>query len=240
MTSESNAPDSRCGWMIKRCVYRDTAAVAAALAHDLLTIAETPTDHPIALMLAGGRTPKAAYTWLAASGRILPATVTLALSDDRYVPAEHPDSNRLLLRPMLTALQCPPERQLMVDTTLEREAAALDFGRQWEAFFARGGRLHTAYLGLGADGHTASLFTPEHLRLAEGRGAIDVDRPDGRVGISAAPSIIRRAARIVFVVTGADKHAMAAALTRDPSSIIAGQVIDRHPHVELWLDSEAA
>lgn len=235
-------PDSSCGWMIQRRVFPSADAVARALADSLIDLFESAatSSQPVAVMLAGGRTPKAAYQLVTDSGKRVSPNVTLMISDERWVPLDHADSNYLMLRPFLDSIGAAPSQCLMVNTALPRQAAANDFGQRLDAYFSGGGRLVSCFLGMGSDGHTASLFNPDHLKAAEGKSALDVDRPDGRVGISATPSIIRIAEQIVFVVTGTDKQEMARRLTTTPASIIAGQVVWRHPNTAIWMDREAA
>jgi 6-phosphogluconolactonase/glucosamine-6-phosphate isomerase/deaminase len=79
-------------------------------------------------------------------------------------------------------------------------------------------------LGLGADGHTASLFNQEQLSQARGKLAIAVDRPDGLQGISVTPEVLSRVAQPVFLVTGADKHAIVEDFLRSDSALVARQV----------------
>lgn len=238
-----DAASGSCGWMINRRVYNDPDAVAHALAESLLGLFDQAIAEPgrrIGVMLAGGRTPKAAYGLVAASGRHIPSNLTLIISDERWVPADHPDSNALMMQPFFRAIQAAPEQLLLVNTTLPRRESADDFGRRLQQFFSSGGALETAFLGLGADGHTASLFSPDDLDRASRQPAIDVDRPDGRIGISASPSVIRMASRIVFVVTGSDKTEKVRSLLAQPRDVIAGQVVWKHPQVAVWLDRAAA
>lgn len=228
--------------MIKLCRFPDADAVAKALAKSIVDAFQgacTATS-PVGIMLAGGRTPKHAYQLVAESGLIAPDALHILLSDERHVPADHPDSNLRMLTPFLDAVRCTPSHRVMVNTALTRDASAADFGNRLASFFTADGILQTCYLGLGADGHTASIFNVDQLRACDGRDAIDVDRPDGKVGISATPRIIRRAARIVFVVTGSEKRDMATNLLMSPTSIVAGQVVLYHPRVELWVDRDAA
>lgn len=230
-----------CGWMIKRCIYPDAASVAKALANSIIGAfqsAEKDTA-PHALMLAGGRTPKAAYQLVADSGIKIPWNMHLIISDERWVPLDHPDSNFLMMTPFMNAIGCKPEQKIMVNTALLPDEAAADFSQRLDAYFQRNGILDTGYLGLGSDGHTASLFNETHLKSSMEKSAISVDRPDGRIGISATPSIIQKAQRIVFVVTGRDKKEMAARLLKSPRDITAGNVVFRHPNIELWMDRDA-
>ncbi len=227
--------------MIRRRVYRDADAVAKALADAIVSAFAKAAESgaQTALMLAGGRTPKAAYELVARAGTRIPANMVLMISDERYVPLDHADSNYRMMRPFLDAIGAREQQLVMVNTALPRDEAAKDFGQRLDRYFAEGGTLATCYLGLGADGHTASLFNETHLDMSEGRSAIAVDRPDGRIGISATPSIIRKAMEVIFVVTGSDKQVMAECLLNNPGSITAGKVVWRHPVTALWLDEAA-
>lgn len=231
---------SSCGWMIKRCVYPSAETVAAALAESIANDFENAPETAAAIMLAGGRTPKAAYAILTEKGLTAPPGMHIAISDERYVPMDSPDSNLCMMNPFLNAVQCPPERRITVNTSLDKDAAATGFAERFHSFFQNGGMLQTAYLGLGTDGHTASLFSESDLKAAAGKYAIPVDRPDGRTGISATPEVIQKAKRIVFVVTGREKREIVRDLLKDPASTIAGNVAFRHPNVELWIDTDAA
>ncbi len=227
---------------MKRCVYPDADSVARALADSIITSFKSVSSNsnPTAIMLAGGRTPKSAYNMVAESGISLPSNMTLMVSDERYVPLDHADSNYRMMSPFMDAIRCDHAHRLMVNTALPREECAADFGRRLVSFFQGGGKLTNCFLGLGADGHTASIFSDQHLLMSEGQSAISVDRPDGRIGISATPSIIQKAGRIVFVVTGSDKKDVVSRLLTAPASITAGKVVMKHPHVEVWMDREAA
>ena len=59
-------------------------------------------------------------------------------------------------------------------------------------------------MGLGADGHTASLFNTANLEQARGKLAIAVQRPDGLQGVSVTPELLSKVAEPLFLVTGAD------------------------------------
>ncbi|HMP88761.1 MAG TPA: 6-phosphogluconolactonase [Kiritimatiellia bacterium] len=227
--------------MIKHCIYPSAESVATGLATAILKAFDRAEmiDGPVAIMLAGGRTPKAAYEIVARSGRIIPENMTLMISDERWVPLDSPESNFLMMTPFMKAVKCAEIQKIMVNTALPREEAAKDFGRRLDSFFNRGGILLESFLGLGADGHTASLFSDDHLTKSQNTSAIAVDRPDGRVGISATASTIQKAQRVVFVVTGADKKNMADLLLTRPLDLTAGKVVFRHAHVELWRDKAA-
>jgi 6-phosphogluconolactonase/glucosamine-6-phosphate isomerase/deaminase len=100
-----------------------------------------------------------------------------------------------------------------------------------------GVRIGLGLLGLGADGHTASLFNTGNLEQARGRLAIAVQRPDGLQGISVTPELLSQVSEPLFLVTGADKHAIVEEFLKSDSRLIARQAMAGCPKAELWVAS---
>lgn len=194
----------------------------------------------VAIMLSGGHTPLPAYRQLAErlarNANPVPGTLYLLYSDDRYVPAGSEASNFHSTRPLLDALRLPEERVLRVRTELPLEQAALDYERRLRALLDQGVRIGLGLLGLGADGHTASLFRSEDLARARGRLAIAVQRPDGLAGISVTPEFLSHLAEPLFVVAGGGKQAAIRGLEREDPAIVAAQAVQGCPQAELWVD----
>ena len=94
-------------------------------------------------------------------------------------------------------------------------------------------------LGLGADGHTASLFRAADLERARGRLALAVHRPDGRDAVTVTPAVLERVSEIVFVVAGADKRPALEALLAGRETSVAWQAVCRCGHVEVWTEPAA-
>src|SRR6185437_918421 len=107
--------------------------------------------------------PLPAYREVARRGPPRGGPLTVIYSDDRYVPADSDASNYRQTRPLLEALALPDDQVLRVRTELPLEEAARDYERRLRALLDSGARMGLALLGLGPDGHTASLFRPEHL-----------------------------------------------------------------------------
>src|SRR5678816_3421472 len=94
-------------------------------------------------------------------------------------------------------------------------------------------------LGLGADGHTCSLFSKADLERGRNTDAIAVARPDGRNAVTVTPRVLERAERIVFAVAGADKQtAVRMLLERDPAQV-AWCAVSGCREVEIWGDRDA-
>ncbi len=226
---------------IRRFPSRDAldAALAARLEQALL---EAAPGH-LAVMLSGGHTPLPAYRQLAARlGRQsdLPRqTLHLLFSDDRYVPSSSEASNFHASQPLLEALRLPQEQVLRVRTELPLEEAALDYEHRLRQLLERGVKIGLGMLGLGADGHTASLFRGEDLHRARGRLAIAVQRPDGLAGISVTPEFLSHVTEPMFVIAGGGKQAAIEGLEREDPSIVAVAATQGCARIELWVEEPA-
>ncbi len=189
------------------------------------------------IMLAGGRTPLEIYRRAAAES--LSSEAALFLSDERYVPSSDPQSNYGTIFPMLGKL-------MRIQTELPIEEAAQAFHNELRQIE----RIPLGLLGLGADGHTASLFNLEDAALRDERLAIPVFLQNKAAGtdavrtvgvspalpnrISVTPTLLNRIERIIILATGAEKKEMVQTLLNHPESIPAGVALADHPNVELW------
>ena len=215
--------------------FLSNAEFDAALVERLERAVSGPATAGTAVMLSGGRTPLPAYREVAAR-RPKPAKgLHLLFSDDRYVPVTSESSNYFQTRLLVNALALPESAVLRVRTELPLEDAAADYGRQLAAMLQAGTRITLGLLGLGADGHTASLFNPAHLEQARGKLAIAVQRPDGLQGISVTPELLSQVAEPLFLVTGADKHAIVEEFLKSDSRLTARQAIAGCPKAEIWI-----
>lgn len=216
-------------------------ALTRALAEALAEAAWNTDPGPRALMLAGGRTPLAAYSLLAASPASWKEPPFVFLSDERHVPRAHKDSNYGAIAPLMIGWGIPASRFMPVPTGLPLEAAATAWHAQLDGWIADGMCFPFGLLGMGADGHTASLFTLDDVRRAEACGvwAVPVVKAAPPDRISLTPAFLRRVEKIVLAVTGREKRDMVDTLLRRPETIPAGVVLGDHPGVELWVDDAA-
>ena len=191
------------------------------------------------IMLSGGHTPLPAYGEVARRRPPHGDKLTIIYSDDRYVPAGSDASNYHATRPLIDALGLPESQVLRVRTELPLAEAAIEYESGLRTLLASGAGIGLALLGLGPDGHTASLFRPEHLQQSRGHLAIAVQRPDGMQGISVTPDFLANVAEPLFVVAGGGKHdAIAKFIAQDPD-LVALRAVAGCPRVELWLDRAA-
>ena len=192
---------------------------------------------PTSFGLAGGSTPRATYRELQ-SRDVAWEHVTCWLSDERWVPPEDPEANALMARREL--LDHVPAHLITPDTTLGDPNIAAD---AYELLLAA--ELDPApdvvLLGMGDDGHTASLFP--------GTAALDIDRP-GYVAtwvpamdtwrLTATVPLLASANHVVFLVAGASKAEVLRRILVDGEQLPAGVVADGAANVTWLLDREAA
>jgi 6-phosphogluconolactonase len=212
-------------------VYADAEELAAQAAAFILALMRAALeDGPRALVvLSGGTTPRECYRLLA--GLITEAGVPLerlvwAFGDERWVPVSHPDSNEGMARGALLDPIGAPE-----DTILSWQAGS---GDPVERAAQYREKLHplrpwVVLQGLGADGHTASLYPGALALLPDGqRVPVSVEIPgesaavwlpsEGRWRLTLCPAYLNRARTAVFLVTGEAKRAsLARALAGDPA-----------------------
>jgi 6-phosphogluconolactonase len=190
-------------------VLTDPIAVAAAVAQWVSE--QSARSNPFRIALSGGSTPRFLYEALASStfkAGIEWSRWHVYFSDERAVPADHPDSNyRLVYDTLLSRAPIPAAQVRRIEADgPDLDAAAAAYSRLLEADCGRPPRLDVVLLGIGADGHTASLFpgTPA-LDVADAwatRGRADFE-PFDRITLT-FPAI-NAAAHVAFLVTGSEK-----------------------------------
>jgi 6-phosphogluconolactonase len=205
----------------------------AALAERLARTLAAPGAS--AVMLSGGTTPMNAYRALSLGPLRHDDRLQVLFSDERYVPGDSPASNYHQSRALLEALGLPEEGLLRVRTELALDAAAADYERALSTLLGSGVHVGLGLLGLGADGHTASLFSAADLERSRGRYAIPVQRPDGMSAVSVTPQFLASVREPLFVVAGSGKEDAVRALTAQDRNLVAWRAVEDCAAVELWV-----
>ena len=229
-------------------VLPDAAAVARAGADAFVTIvAGVLADHAQArVALAGGSTPKAMYRLLASPAyreRVDWPRLEIYFGDERCVPPDHADSNyRMAREALLDHVPLGADHVHRIAGERHPTEAAVAYAETLRRTFGSGDelpRFDLVLLGMGPDGHTASLFpgTPvldEREALA---AAVFVDKLDSwRVTLTAP--VLSAAAHLIIATGGTEKaEALATALSAPPGAVPIQLVrsIDQR-----WLVDEAA
>jgi 6-phosphogluconolactonase len=200
-----------------------TALIVASTEGELVREAAEWLEHEVtgtvaargscSLALAGGRTPEPVYRRLAAASRIDWSSVEVFFGDERAVPPHDPESNYHMVHAALLSRVPIPSANVhrMEAELLDRDAAA----REYEAVLPA--HLDVLVLGMGPDGHTASLFPGSPVLDERRRLVVPVigpKPPPERLTIT--PPVIEAASKVAVLASGEDKAAMVARALEGP------------------------
>ena len=198
------------------------------------------------LSLAGGGTPADLYRLWSQGSALDWRRLELLLGDERCVPSDHPDSNEKMIREtLLDPLAEQPVFHPVMQPHQDPEQAAIEYGRLVKALLNPEDRLDLALLGLGTDGHTASLFPHAEALEEEKHRCVTTTGPGGAGRrITLTLPLYRRARNLIFLVSGAEKAATVREVLYgelDPRRLPAQFLLrDQMLNVILLLDEDAA
>ena len=228
-------------------ILPDSQTLARHVA-EWMTQAALAASRPFRVSLSGGSTPKTLYSLLASDDfrkRFPWERVSWYWGDERFVPYDHPDSNyRMTREAMLAKAPVPPENVHPVPADGTPEEAARRYERTLrEAYGAA--TLDQArplfditLLGLGADGHTASLLPGQPVLEERTRWVMAVSHGRPEVRITMTYPAIDSSRSVAFLVAGREKAAILNAIRDGDSALPAAQV---RPVGELiWFVDRAA
>jgi 6-phosphogluconolactonase len=220
-------------------IFPDIPAIAAAAAEEFVRLA------PKTVALAGGSTPRALYQLLAARKDIAWDQIQFFWGDERHVPPDHPDSNYRMAHESLFAHVPVPEaniHRIQAENPLAAGAAA-DYAAEMRRVFGTAlPRFDLVLLGMGPDGHTASLF-PGTTALAEREKWVvstwvekmHSDR------ITMTLPVLNNAANIIFMAGGLEKaEVLKPVLSDSVEKTYPSQFIEPVNGRLLWMVDQAA
>lgn len=166
----------------------------------------TSAQGPIAIGLSGGSTPKPLYELLGRDESLRAFEITWVLVDERYVPLTDPRSNAAMIQATLFANGLAPKHQFLPFRTDlgETHITVRRFEEEWRSLGLT--TLDTILLGVGDDGHTASLFPGTMALQVEEGIATDVwvEKLD-MWRVTLTKPVIRAAAQRIVLAAGASK-----------------------------------
>jgi 6-phosphogluconolactonase len=197
--------------------------------------------------LSGGSTPKSLYTLLTAEPSIPWDKICFFWGDERHVPPDHPDSNyRMAYEAMLSKVPVRAEDIFRIHgEDRDAEAAARQYEQTLKDFFFLSPgelpRFDLILLGLGADGHTASLF-PGTAALNESRRLVVANWVEKfqTYRITFTFPVLNAAACVMFLAVGPDKAPMLHQVLENSSANLPSQQVRPNNGRLLWLVDGAA
>lgn len=193
------------------------------------------------LGLAGGSTPRRAYE-LMARGGVPWQDVHGWMTDERHVPTDHPDSNAgMALRALFDHV---PATLHEVPWNDDAPTAALEYERELRRLLVRGpdGLVPgMVMLGVGEDGHTASLFPGSDALDADAdRDFVATEVPGKGWRLTATLGLLTRSRRILFLAAGESKAEVVAEILGGDSDLPAALITGRARDVAWLIDRDAA
>ena len=218
----------------KLTVY-DTPALMAEGIADWLTDLATAADGDFVICLSGGSTPKRLYERLSQSPyrEEFPWERThFWFGDERFVPADHPDSNfRMASEALLSRVPLPPDNiHRMVTERADADDTADDYDKSLRSFYGSSTLdpnrpiFDVNLLGLGPDGHTASLIPGEPVLEERKKWVSSVSHGRPEVRITLTYPILESSRYVAFLVTGTEKAAMLKEVRSGHSSVPAARL----------------
>ncbi|NDV61665.1 6-phosphogluconolactonase [Puniceicoccales bacterium CK1056] len=195
--------------------------------------------------LTGGSTPKAFYEWAVASkalSDVVRRHAVWSVSDERMVPLSDSESNfGTADRQWLTPMGVAPERKFPWPVMVDPHSAAAAFQMRWQERFGSERAFDLCLLGMGDDGHTASIFPGSPLLIVDsGDYFAPVDVPGKGWRLSITPDGLAACGKIVVMVTGAAKAERLKAVLEGPEGVYPVQLLSRFSEKVEWLVDELA
>ena len=222
-------------------IFQDASSAGQAAAEFLATECRAAVDvrGRFVVALSGGATPglmlraltRTAIPWHA---------VHVLQTDERVAPARTPDRNLTYLQDTLIedGPLRPEQLHPMPVDNRDLEDAAQQYGRVIETIGGTPPVIDVAHLGLGGDGHTASLVPGDPVLGVTDADVAATGIYQGRRRLTMTYPILNRARRILWLVTGKEKASALARLRAGDFSIPAGRV--RGDHAVIFADRDSA
>ena len=230
-------------------IFPDAVTLAHVAADEFHRLAEAAVQERgrFAVALSGGNTPRSVYSLLASDHKELPwDRIHIFFGDERHVPPDHPDSNFRMARESLLSKVSIPEKNIhRIHAELDAEAAAAEYDQQLRDFFGLVNhdwpRFDLIFLGIGEDGHTASLF-PGSKALSETSSRVTANWVEKfqTFRITLTFPVLNHAAEVVFLVSGASKAQILSEILRPGAQKYPAQSVQPENGKLLWLVDEDA
>jgi len=233
-------------------VCQDKAALSHAVAKEMVTIVQDTLQNRefISIAMAGGSTPKLLYTLLASeeyAPSIAWERLLLFWGDERYVPLTHEKSNfKMAKEALLDHVPLLPDHIFPTPTSpTSPHDAAETYAATLKTQLQRcEGQLDIVLLGMGDDGHTASLFPGSPALDEQERMVVAAPAPvEPKQRLTMTYPVLNNARNVFFLVSGENKAPALDCVLGNPSSITvcpSSAVKPSDGNLVWWVDEAAA
>ncbi len=201
------------------------------------------------LVLSGGATPKGIYKMMAREPHFEWKKIHLFWGDERWVAPGHPESNyRMVKEALLDHATIPPENINPIRTEeIDPETAALFYEEDLKSFFKdekqERNRFDLILLGVGEDGHIASLFPNSKILKEEKRWVVPTTNPSDQKRLTFTLPLINQAKTIFFLASGKKKANLIKTIIKKDENDLMLPIFKVEPcdgQIKWFLDKEAA
>jgi 6-phosphogluconolactonase len=230
-------------------IVPDNAALARAAAQEFHNVAEAAVRECglFSVALSGGNTPRTVYSLLANEHKQLPwNSIHIFFGDERHVPPDDPESNfRMASESLLSKVPIPQNNVHRIRAEMDAEAAAMQYEQELREFFHLVDhdwpRFDLIFLGLGDDGHTASLF-PGSKALTDELSRVTANWVEKfqTFRITLTFPVLNHASEVVFLVSGASKTRILSEVLRPGARKFPAQNVQPENGRLLWLVDQDA
>jgi 6-phosphogluconolactonase len=225
----------------KIIVFNDHQQMSMAVAHYILN-ATINTNNKFSIALSGGSTPKLLYQLLATepfANNINWKNIFIFLADERYLPHTNADSNfKMITDTLLSKIKIPKQNIFPVNTATTPAADALAYEQKIKTILKNKG-VDLMLLGIGNDGHIASLF-PGYTLLNESKRLVKEEfiKEKDQYRISLTLPFINKSKQILFLVSGEDKATVFKKVTAKQNKKIPATLVQSKQPVLWFVDKE--
>ena len=224
-------------------VFNTAQAAVEKIAQDFISYSEQ--GRPVHISLSGGSTPKLLFKTLAQAPfntKVRWKNLHFWWGDDRMVAPNDPESNYGEVQKLLfDHIQIPAENIHRIRGENDVNAELVRFCEELK--LVPNGEFDWIILGMGADGHTASLF-PHQTNFADENLALIATHPEtGQVRISKSAKLLEQAKRMTYLVTGSAKAEILKEIQDNVAQNLpypAARIQAKNGITEWYLDAEAA
>jgi 6-phosphogluconolactonase len=228
-------------------IFPDLGTLISAAANRITALLENALAerHAAALALTGGKTPEPVYELLATDPyrkRIDWTNIHFFWGDERCVPPNSPESNYAMAhKTLLSKIDHQPDHVHRIMGEEEPVKAAELY--EYEIIkYVSGDPIPSfdlTLLGMGEDGHTASLFPG--VKWDEEKLAVHTRMPQTQASrVSMTPKLLNVSAQIIFLVSGSNKAEALASVLEDPASKLPAANIQARSGSVLWMIDRSA
>jgi 6-phosphogluconolactonase len=227
-------------------VFEERAALMQAAAEYLIGCSQAAIrlQGRFTIALSGGSTPKALYESLVQAQGLDWSRIHIFWGDERNVGPDDPESNcRMASQALLDHVPIPPEQIHRIEAERGPQAAADAYEATLRQVFGQAVRFDLILLGMGDDGHTASLF-PNTAALDENERLVVANHVPqlNTWRITLTAPLINRAAHVAFLITGESKAEPLRAVLRGPHQpqTLPSQLIEPEKGELVYFVDQAA